>query len=185
MIHDEKGFKEMPILISATAVQLTFGLTEFLLPNFNEIHIYPDAFFGYDPLRVLVGNVSGNAVNISWKHYLEGVEIPNDNSNVGLHEMAHALYYQNMVSKMDENEDFAHSFPEHNKVFDAVFNIEKSIDGLYSEYGTKNFQEFWAESIEIFFENPGKMKTQYPDLYEAVCDILNLNPLNESNPVIA
>ena len=30
IIHDKKGYREMPILISASAVQLTFGLRKFL-----------------------------------------------------------------------------------------------------------------------------------------------------------
>jgi hypothetical protein len=36
-IHDEKGFKEMPVLISAAAIQLTFGLKRYLLPHFRYI----------------------------------------------------------------------------------------------------------------------------------------------------
>lgn len=184
IIHAKSGFKEMPVLLSGTAVQLTFGLEEYLLPCFHEIHIYPDAFIGLNPLRVLIGNVSGNSINISWKHFLEGAEIPDDNSHVGLHEMAHALYYQNMIDTMHADEDFANTFPLANKVFDEVFNIEKNTDGIYSEYATKNFQEFWAESVEIFFENPAKLKTRYPKLYHAICGILNLNPLSPANPLI-
>ncbi|MGE5107399.1 MAG: zinc-dependent peptidase [Sphingobacteriales bacterium] len=185
IIHDEKGFQEMPILISATAVQLTFGLKEYLLPCFNEIHIYPDAFIGLSPLRVLIGNVSGHTINISWKHFLQGLEKHDDNTNVGLHEMAHALYYQNMIDKIGADEVFADSFPRAGKVFDEAFAIEKCIDGLYSEYATRNFQEFWAESIEIFFENPGKLRSLYPQLFDSICNILNLNPLNAANPVLS
>jgi MtfA peptidase len=185
VIHDERGFKEMPVLIAGTAIQLTFGLKKFLLPCFKEIHIYPDAFLGISPLRVLIGNVSGNAISISWKHFLQGVAVPDDNNHLGLHEMSHALYYQNMVDKMNVDEAFAKAFPKAIKVFEVVLALEKNTNWMYSDYAAKNFQEFWAESIEIFFENPKKLKTLYPHLFDAVGDILNLNPLNQSNPVIS
>jgi len=48
---------------------------------------------------------------------------------------------------------------------------------LYSDYALRNFQEFWAESIEIFFERPAVMKAQYPDLYSSVCTLLNQYPV--------
>lgn len=53
---------------------------------------------------------------------------------------------------------------------------------LYSDYALTNFQEFWAESIEIFFERPADMKIKYGDLYQAVCEILNQNPLDKNWP---
>lgn len=185
IIHDTKGYKEMPILISGAAIQLTFGLKEYVLPCFTEIHIYPGAFIGLNPLRVLIGNVSGHTITISWKHFLMGAEIHDDNNNVGLHEMAHALYYQNMVDKLNTDEYFTHTFPHFNKVFDEAFVPVKSIGGLYSEQASKNFQEFWAESIEIFFENPLQLQTHYPKLFNAICKVLNQNPLQASGPALS
>jgi hypothetical protein len=65
-IHTYNGFKEMPILISATAIQLSFGLDEFMLPFYQYIHIFPQEFLGMHPtIRFLEGNVSGNSINIS------------------------------------------------------------------------------------------------------------------------
>ena len=39
----------MPVLISAAAIQLTFGLKKYLLPNFKFIHIYPKEFLRVQP----------------------------------------------------------------------------------------------------------------------------------------
>jgi hypothetical protein len=59
IIHDSSGFKEMPILISATAIQVSFGLDKYLLPNFDTFNIYPAEFLGTQPfIRFLIGNVS-------------------------------------------------------------------------------------------------------------------------------
>jgi Mlc titration factor MtfA (ptsG expression regulator) len=91
VIHDVKGYREMPILISASAIQLTFGLNKFLMPHFSIIQIYPQEFIALEPMRVLIGNVSGNTINIAWKQFLEGYKNNSEKNNVGLHEMAHAL----------------------------------------------------------------------------------------------
>jgi hypothetical protein len=68
-IHSSQGFKEMPILVSASAIQLTFGLKKYLLPYFQNIHIYPEEFFraNNNGICFLEGNVSGNNINLSWK----------------------------------------------------------------------------------------------------------------------
>lgn len=103
-IHTANGFKEMPILLCATAIQLSFGIEEYLLPHYKNIHIFPEEFLGLEPnIRFLVGNVSKNNINISWKHFLEGYNENYDGHNVGLHEMAHAYYCQNIHYQSSEN----------------------------------------------------------------------------------
>ena len=187
-IHDESGFKEMPILISASAIQLTFGFKKYLLPYFKNIHVFPEEFFRANDLGIcfLAGNVSGNNINISWKHFLKGYQDGTDGQNVGLHELAHALYYQALVVENGVDDDFSgsyHDFENHgNKVFDIEMN---PIGGLYSEYANKNFQEFWAESAEIFFERPEELKNLYPDLYQTLKEVFNQDPMNLQNPALS
>ncbi|MDB5277899.1 MAG: zinc-dependent peptidase [Ferruginibacter sp.] len=178
VIHDKSGFKEMPVLISAAAIQLTFGLEKYLLPDFDYIHIYPEEFIGVHPtVRVLEGNVSGNTINLSWKHFLHGFQCPDDGQNVGLHEMAHAYYYQFFETGRQADKNFVAAFPAFNNYGNKVFQQE-AIPGfdLYSDYALKNFQEFWAENIEIFFEKPAALRAHYPDLYYTICTLLNQYP---------
>jgi len=177
-IHDESGFKEMPILISAAAIQLSFGFEKYLLPDFPYINIYPQEFLGvYPTIRYLEGNVSGNTINMSWKHFLDGFQCPNDGQNVGLHEMAHAYHFQNFETGKHEDQDFTSNFPKFNNYANKAFSQE-ALPGydLYSDYALTNFQEFWAESVEIFFEKPMQLKATYPDLYIAMCDLMNQQP---------
>ena len=179
-IHDATGFREMPVLISATAIQLSFGLEEYLLPQFEFIHIYPEEFLRTSPsLRYLEGNVSGQSINISWKHFLEGFEYPADGQNVGLHEMAHALYYQSLKAEENTDDNFRNHFTKFNGSANKALEQEKSPgNDLYSEYGLRNLQEFWGESVEIFFERPTEMNERYPTLYAAMRELLNQDPVN-------
>ncbi|MFT3947714.1 MAG: zinc-dependent peptidase [Agriterribacter sp.] len=182
VIHDKKGYREMPILLSASAIQLTFGLKKFLLSHFNIIQIFPEAFVGLEPFRILIGNVTGNTINIAWKQFLEGYKNKYDLQNVGLHEMAHALYYQNFETELYIDKDFRESFQMFNAIGDKIYHVEKVLTiGLYSEYAIKDFQEFWAESIEIYFKSPDRLQLHYPELYKALCDILNQDPLHYPN----
>lgn len=182
-IHDKSGFKEMPILISASAIQLTFGLKKYLLPYFKNIHIYPEEFFRSNNMGVcfLEGNVSANNINLSWKHFLQGYEKGNDGQNVGLHELAHALYYQAFVVGQNVDEDFRNTYDNFINYGNKVYDTEKTVaGGLYSDYAVTDFQEFWAESAEIFFEKPAELKEMYPHLYETIKTLLNQDLANQA-----
>ncbi|MBX2925487.1 MAG: zinc-dependent peptidase [Chitinophagaceae bacterium] len=186
IIHDRSGFREMPVLISASAIQLSFGLKEYLLPYFKFIHIFPAEFVGVQPtIRVLAGNVSGNRIHISWKHFLEGFQYTHDGENVGLHEMAHAYYFQNFEIGSYSDDNFVTHFPSFNHCGNKIFEQEKLPgNDFFSEYALKNFQEFWAESVERFFEKPVELKTVYPQLYSTMAALLNQDPVTFYSPHI-
>jgi len=179
-IHDSNCYNEMPVLISAAAIQLTFGLNKYLLPNFEFIHVYPQEFMRVRPdICFLEGNVSGQAINLSWKHFLDGYADTRDGQNVGLHEMAHALYYQTFVIEENVDNNFRDMYDDFMNDANKVYQTEKTSDGgLYSDYAVRNIQEFWAESAELFFERPSAMRTTYPRLYEKLKSLFNQDPMN-------
>jgi hypothetical protein len=174
-IHDQSGFREMPILTSACAIQLSFGLQNYLLPAYPHIHIYPQEFMRTNPdICFLEGSVSGYSIYLSWKHFLKGAGIPSDGQHVGLHEMAHAYYCQNIEQHVDTNTTFRDHFEIFSLEGKAIFESEqKPGNDFYSDYALRDFQEFWAESIEIYFERPVEMKVYYPGLYAALCGVLH------------
>ncbi|MEJ7611570.1 MAG: zinc-dependent peptidase [Ferruginibacter sp.] len=177
-IHDAKGFREMPVLVSAAAIQLSFGLEEYMLPFYKYINIFPQEFIRTGPdICFLQGNVSGNNIKISWKHFLEGYALPDNGENVGLHEMAHAYYCQNFVCGDDTDRNFTKGYPAFISSGEKAFKAEKnSTTDFYSDYALRNFQEFWAESVERFFERPAEMKQFYPDVYDSLSGLLNQAP---------
>lgn len=177
VIHHTTGYREMPILLSATAIKLSFGLKNYLLPYYRFIHIFPAEFIGTHPtLRILAGNVSGNSIHVSWKHFLKGFQQPDDGQNLGLHEMAHAYYFQNVEINGDDDNHFAEQFGHFNRYGNKVFEANPTRTGLYTEYAIKNFQEFWAESVELFFEKPQQLKATYPELYRGMVALLSQDP---------
>ena len=176
-IYSPKGYREMPILVSAAAVQITFGLRDYLLPHFANIIIHPEEYIAYDPLRVLMGNVQGRSITLSWKHFLEDYQQPTDGKNVGLHEMAHALQVQYLFRKSKRSNAFKEDFEHYDRVDDEVLHAEKNkTSNLFDANALSNKNEFWATSIELFFEKPVVLKEQYPHLYSSICLVLNQDP---------
>jgi Mlc titration factor MtfA (ptsG expression regulator) len=177
IIKSSEGFREMPVLASAAAIQLTFGLDDYLLPWFRYIQIYPQEFVSHHSLRIIVGNVSNHTITIAWNHLLKGYEDGDDGSNVALHEMSHALYFQKLeVEKLDALTfcNLYHELIAHCKL---PYQFEMSgKTGLYTDYGCSNMQEFWAESIELFFEKSIELRRAYPKLYAALVALLNQDP---------
>ena len=173
-IHAKEGYREMPVLTSACAIQLSFGLEKFEMPAYPHIHIYPEEFLRTNPdICFLQGSVSGYSIYLSWKHLLQG-DHHSDGQHVGLHEMAHAYHCQNFEKRVDFDDGFIKNFDQFYAISQIIFD-EKVKNGskLYSVYALKNFQEFWAETIEIYFEKPHQLQKMFPELYSSVSLLLN------------
>jgi MtfA peptidase len=185
LIKSNEPFIEMPVLISATAVQITFGLYDYLLPHYQYIRIYPEQYFGKDSLRVLAGHVYGNTITLAWNHFLKGHEEYTDGVNVGLHEMAHALYFQHVHADIVRSRAFITNFNEVMEEGQELYELKRGAPSqLFSANAYKDLQEFWAESVELFFERPSELRRENTELYESLKDILNQDPVNALYPVV-
>jgi len=160
------------ILISASAVQLTFGIDTYLMPHFTIIDVYPDVytnkFTGYKHKGDV--DVRGK-ITLSWKYFEEGYAISDDKINLGLHEMAHALDIS-ALTKTSEYlqllfERFRTNYKDEYKEFlDNKFTFLRA-------YGKVNKKEFFAVLIETYFENPHELHKNMPELYMDMCFLLN------------
>jgi MtfA peptidase len=185
IIKNNEGYREMPVLVSAAAIQLTFGLKDYLLPFYKYIRIYPSEYFGDGFFKVLAGNVKNNIITIAWSHFLKGNEDLTDGSNVGLHEMSHALYFQKVVIDANYARSFCRNYDDLLTACKEAYQTEiTGRKNLYSAYADTDLQEFWAESVEIFFEKPNDLYFQYPAVYEAMKILLNQDPSNKINPLL-
>jgi len=183
IIYAKEGYKEMPVLTSAAAIQVSFGLDKFLLPWFPFIQIHIEEYFDGDSLKVLNGGIEGNAITVAWNQLIKGNEDAADGENVGIHEMAHALYYQNVVVEKKEA-DFKKHFYEVMEQGRKIFDQRDARPAVFNEYAYKNLQEFWAESVEMFFERPAVMQAACAELFTILKQLLRQDPLNKSNPLL-
>jgi len=170
---------EIEILISACAVQITFGLRRYKMPFFKEIHVLADQYQLGINQQEWIGHVNRTGIYLSWKHFLLGYSSNNDHYNVGLHEMAHALEYVNFLGLFGSDE-FEEKFMMYKRQAELTFpNDQNASLNLFSEQGRANYHEAWAEGVEAFFENPGDLNQYYPNLYRLIKQLLNQDPLNK------
>jgi Mlc titration factor MtfA (ptsG expression regulator) len=170
----------MPLLISSAAVQLTFGLDNFLLDYFKTIYILKDNY-RYGLYNVpFEGHVSDDGIYLSWSNFIREFTDYSDGQNVGLHEMAHALTYVNFTVQEGRDTSFHDKFKDFSAVARPVFErMQAGETTLLGPYAATNYQEFWAVCVETFFERTTAFKRQLPDLYFSLCTLLNQDPLTQ------
>lgn len=165
--------QEMQVLISASAVQLTFGLPEVQLADFDKIYVYPTKYFSKVNRQYHTGEVNPRGIIVlSWEAFKEGYKNPSDGYNLGLHEMAHALSLENRKSDYEED------------IFDkeAFLNWQQVAEKEYRKkfylrkYAFKDKEEFFPVCTEYFFERPDEFKKERPELYQALARLLNQDP---------
>ena len=169
---------EMPILVSAVAVQLTFGLDKFMLNYFDDIFVLRDDYHYGFYSRPFQGHVDQTGIYLSWDNFMKGVTGQTPNCNVGLHEMGHALAYVNFITQTEEDKHFKKEFKNFSRIARPVFvDMQQGGKNLLGDYAATNYHEFWAVAVEVFFENPVRFKHELPELYEAMINVLNQDPL--------
>lgn len=170
---------EVQVLAASAFVQVTFGLDNFRLDRFSKIIIYPDTFYNKLLDRHLKGSTSpSGVVRFSWKHLSHGYQVGDDNINLAIHEVAHALKVS--IDKEDRAID-THLDSELNEFLESGSELRTAIlEGkmnLLRKYASVNEDEFFACCTEYFFESPEEFSKKLPHLYERMTQILNQDPL--------
>lgn len=170
--------EQMRVLIAATAVMLTFGMRKYLFEVIDKIIIFPDIYFSSmnDNYHKGEFNPRVKAIVFSWKHFLEGFEISNDNLNLGLHEFGHVLHYQGLKSTDTSATIFAVTYDEIMEQIKHPNNYKRLIESNYFRiYAYTNEFEFIAVILEHFFETPQQFKKEFPQLFEKVRVMINFH----------
>jgi Mlc titration factor MtfA (ptsG expression regulator) len=175
---DIKESAEMPILVSAVSVQLTFGLDKYMLNYFKDIYVLQDDYHYGFYSRPFQGHVDHSGIYLSWDNFMKGIRGLTPNCNVGLHEMGHALAYVTFITQTEEDKHFKKEFKNFSKVARPIFNsMQEGNKNILGDYAGTNYHEFWAVSVEIFFENPIRFRHELPELYSAISRLLRQDPI--------
>lgn len=171
---------EAKVLIAASAVQLTFGLPNVYLRIFNKILVYPNDYYSAITKRYHKGEVNPRfgIIVLSWQSFIDGYIIPNDSRNVGLHEMAHALRFENLIRSEDYppyEADLLEKFDEfsHKVCNDPEFQQQQ----FFRPYACTNEHEFFSVAVENFFERSEDFSKQLPELYNILIQLLGQDPI--------
>lgn len=176
----EKVTEEMKVLISASAIQLTFGLNFEGFTHFRKILVYPDSYYSEISKKYHNGEVNPKMklIIVSWKHFVSGYMKPDDGRNLGLHEMAHAVKLEDRVKPLIRVKAWQEWY------FYAEQHMQSPDRGkLFRDYAFTNYHEFFAVAVENFFEKPKEFQQLKPELYAVLVYLLRQDPLQKLKPV--
>ncbi len=168
----------MKIMIAASAIQLTFGFRHLNFSHFKRILVYPDDYYSLITRKYHQGEVNqAGIIVLSWQNFKEGYQDEEDGKNLGLHEMAHALRLENAIG----NEEFDFIEPSVLEAFEYYAQKEMRLieegKSIFRKYGAANIHEFFAVSVEHFFERPQSIFKHNPQLYYAMVKMLKQDTL--------
>lgn len=170
---------EIKVLISAAAIQLTFGLKDYMISHLHAINVFPRVFFSKFLNTNLKGlNTQSGVLSLSWNDFKEGFAIEDDKINLGLHELAHALYID-----LDEEGNYDEHFSTYFEKWEEVamqdyHDLKEKRVTFLRDYGGTNMHEFFAVCVEHFFEAPKEFRKELPHLFNFLMLMLNQDPAN-------
>ena len=170
--------EKMKITIGATYTMLTFGMRHYLNPMFKKILLFPDIYYSEQTQNYHKGefNPRLQAIVFSWKHFEEGIEVANDNLNLGLHEFTHAFHIHSLKSEETTAVLFNESLQNLFRIVSHPQIKEQLVaSGFLRDYAYENKFEFVAGLLEYFFESPQEFKSQFPSIYLKVKQMINYN----------
>ena len=170
--------EKMKITIGATYTMLTFGMRHYLNPMFKKILLFPDIYYSEQTQNYHKGefNPRLQAIVFSWKHFEEGIEVANDNLNLGLHEFTHAFHIHSLKSEETTAVLFNESLQNLFRIVSHPQIKEQLVaSGFLRDYAYENKFEFVAVLLEYFFESPQEFKSQFPSIYLKVKQMINYN----------
>ncbi|MFZ1693705.1 MAG: zinc-dependent peptidase [Flavobacteriales bacterium] len=180
--------EEQKVMISACAAQLLMGFPDLVLEHFERIIVYPDTYRSPKSGRMHQGEVrpKPGIIIISWEDFVHGYAHSRDAHNVGLHELAHALWFEDMI---DNNE---HRFLDRrllanwNRQATAhVARIKQREPHFFRDYAGTNQAEFFAVAVEYFFELPLDFRNAEPELYATLAGLLKQDPAEQAQRAAA
>ncbi len=173
---------EMKWLVSAAAIQLTFGLKDYMIRSHYQIVLHADAFYLPGSRLKMKGAASqAGTIHLSWPDLKQGFEVPDDRYNLGLHELSHALKMTVLGGKTFDDRLKRYYSAWSKTVKQEFLNLKHGNEHFLRKYGGTNMHEFFAVCIEHFFEVPAGMKKELPELYSSLSVLLNQDPLNAAS----
>lgn len=197
---DQVTFRGMNALEVTEAMRLSIAAQACLLivnspvwyDTLRNVLIYPSAFlthrdthdghFIHEGRHATLGESWAHGpVILSWDDALHGGLDAEDGHNVVIHEFAHQLDalsgHTNGIPVLRKGQDYTGwekaMLDGYN---DHVARLERGERTLIDPYGATNHQEFFAEAIVTFFERSRALRSEEPELYAQMAELLALDP---------
>lgn len=170
---------EMKVGIAATATMLSFGFKKYQLDLVETVVIYPNAYFSQVNKTFHKGEVNPRlkAIVFSWGDFKHGHNIEDDNLNLGIHEFGHAIHLNASKNRDQSSIIFNKGFKRLTTYLQNHESVRQNLisSKYFRAYAYTNQYEFFAVLLENFIETPVEFKSQFPELYKYMKQMLNFN----------
>ncbi len=187
-----KEFEEVPpdvmVLISSTAIQLTFGLYDFMMEDWEKVVLYRQAFHTPRFQYFHTGEIHAEdgVIILAADPVIKGIVKPSEGYDMSLHQMAMAWatsrYKKGQAAFMPLQKAVTElGYP---KLLAKLSIIRGWQHRFKSDYLAFAQEDLFGVCVEHFFKAPANFKKEMPDLYKGLTELLNQDPLNAGRPVI-
>lgn len=170
---------EVEILISATAVMLTFGFRDYIIKSIKTIIVYPTKYYSTVNENYHKGEYNFNlkTLVLSWDNFLEGFKIEDDKLNLGIHEFAHAIHFNSIYQEDINSIIFVDTYNELREILESNEALKNKLitSEFLRSYAFTNDIELLAVILETFIETPKAFEVKFPVVYSKVKQMLNFN----------
>jgi hypothetical protein len=189
---------EVRVTIAAQACLLLLHRRTDYFPGLLTILVYPLTYMVEEKRQVgehvweegpvsrlgETGRRMGSLV-LSWGAVKHGAADPSDGKNVVLHEFAHQLDYENHAADgvpglATQEQQLAWSEVMKSEFTSLRAADETGIPTLLDTYGATDPAEFFAVSVEAFFEQPRVLRARHPKLYAELQRYFQQDPVEYS-----
>ena len=185
---------EVRVTIAAQACLLLLHRETDYFPDLLTIRVYPLTYMAEEKRQIgehvwKEGTVSrlgetgrrmGSLV-LAWGAVKHGAVDPSDAKNVVLHEFAHQLDYENHAADgvpalATSEEQLAWSEVMRWEFASLRAADESGIPTLLDTYGATDPTEFFAVSVEAFFERPRALRAYHPNAVRGIAKVFSTGP---------
>jgi Mlc titration factor MtfA (ptsG expression regulator) len=189
---------EIRVTIAAQACLLLLHRRTDYFPRLLTILVYPSTYLVDENRNVEgpiweegrmsrlgeTGRTMGSMV-LAWDAVKSGASDPSDGHNVVLHEFAHQLDYENDAADGAPGLATREQQISWRDVMRTEFASLRAADDtgirtLLDTYGATNPAEFFAVSVEAFFERPSALRATHPRMYVELQGYFKQNPIEYS-----
>ena len=193
--------EEMKATIAGQACLLLLGIEHDYFRNVKTILIFPRHFktvpseamdaagVVHESNHAALGQAwEKGPVILSWADSKIGGRNQHDGVNVVLHEFTHKLDLKNGVVNglppLRTREHYARwSEVMQREYANLVKKSQRRKATLLDDYGATDPGEFFAVSVECFFEKPVQMRRKHQELYEVLSDYFQQDPAERLAPI--
>jgi hypothetical protein len=174
---------ETRLLIGSSAAVLAHGLPDWEWPSLRDIVVYPRAFdekYNQSHDARVAGMVHAQGPILFSQRELRLGFSKLDGHNVGLHELAHVMDFEDgYADGVPGDLEWVSTAPWVKTMAARLARQRRRKGGPLRAYAGKNEAELFAVAVEVFFEKPRELRERDSELYAMLAEYFQQDPAQQ------